>query len=77
VFSTGVAIAMESGLEGARAIDAAMARGDLTARAFRTFDRRQRCRYRSFRRFVRGFIHASFAICFSAPSRRRGCSARS
>ena len=33
----------------------ALARGDLSARAFRRFDRRQRARYQSFRRFVRGF----------------------
>jgi FADH2-dependent halogenase len=67
VFSTGVAIAMESGLEGARAIDAAIARGDLTARAFRTFDRRQRGRYRSFRRFVRGFYTRAFRDLFFSP----------
>ena len=35
VFSSGVAIAMESGLEAARAIDAGLAAGDLTARVFR------------------------------------------
>ena len=55
VFSTGVAIALESGLEGAQAIDRGLASGDLSAAAFRTFDRRQRGRYLSFRRFVLGF----------------------
>jgi flavin-dependent dehydrogenase len=67
VFSTGVAIAMESGLEGARAIDAGIARGDLSARAFRVFDRRQRGRYRSFRRFVHGFYSRAFRDLFFSP----------
>ena len=67
VFSTGVAIAMESGLEGARAIDAGWKRGDLSARAFRTFDRRQRGRYLSFRRFVRGFYTREFRDLFFSP----------
>jgi len=64
VFSSGVAIAMESGLEGAQAVDAGIARGDLSARAFRRFDRRQRGRYRAFRRFVRGFYTTSFRDLF-------------
>ena len=67
VFSTGVAIAMESGLEGARAIDEGLKRGDLTAGAFRTFDRRQRGRYLSFRRFVRGFYTPEFRDLFFSP----------
>jgi 2-polyprenyl-6-methoxyphenol hydroxylase-like FAD-dependent oxidoreductase len=67
VFSTGVAIAMESGLEGARAVDAGLSRGDLSSRAFRTFDRRQRARYRSFRRFVRGFYTTAFRDLFFSP----------
>lgn len=64
VFSSGVAIAMESGLEGARAVDAALSRGNLSARAFRTFDRRQRARYRMFRRFVLGFYTTAFRDLF-------------
>ena len=64
VFSSGVAIAMESGLEGAQAIAAGLARGDLSARAFWRFDRRQQARYRSFRRFVRGFYTAPFRDLF-------------
>jgi flavin-dependent dehydrogenase len=67
VFSTGVAIAMESGLEGARAIDAGLAGGDLSARAFRVFDRRQHRRYRSFRRFVHGFYSTAFRDLFFSP----------
>ena len=67
VFSTGVAIAMESGLEGAQAIDAGLKRNDLHAAAFRTFDRRQRARYVSFRRFVRGFYTPEFRDLFFSP----------
>lgn len=68
VFSSGVAIAMESGLEGARAVHAALARGDLSARRFRRFDGRQRQRYRAFRRFVRGFYTPAFRDVFFSPN---------
>ena len=72
VFSSGVAIAMESGLDGARAVDAALSRNDLTARAFRAFDRRQRARYQSFRRFVVSFYTDAFRDLFFSddPPRR-------
>jgi flavin-dependent dehydrogenase len=60
VFSTGVAIALESGLEGGRAVERGLATGDLSARAFALFDRRQKARYRSFRRFVSGFYTRGF-----------------
>jgi FADH2-dependent halogenase len=68
VFSSGVAIALESGLEGAQAVAAGLARGDLSARAFRRFDRRQRARYQSFRRFVRGFYTPEFRDLFFSPA---------
>jgi len=64
VFSTGVAIALESGLEAAQAIDAGLAAGDLSARRFGRFARRQRARYRSFRRFVVGFYTPEFRDLF-------------
>ena len=67
VFSSGVAIAMESGLEAAQAIDAGLAAGDLTARAFRRFERRQRGRYASFRRFVLAFYTRGFRDLFFSP----------
>ena len=67
VFSSGVAIAMESGLEGARAMDAGLARDDLSSRAFRKFDRRQRGRYQAFRRFVLGFYTPEFRDLFFSP----------
>ena len=64
VFSTGVAIALESGVEAGRALDRALATGDLSARAFATFERRQRDRYRAFRRFVLGFYTRGFRDLF-------------
>jgi flavin-dependent dehydrogenase len=67
VFSSGVAIAMESGLEGAQAVETGLARGNLSARTFRRFDRRQRARYRSFRRFVLGFYTTAFRDLFFSP----------
>ena len=67
VFSSGVAIAMESGLEGAQAVERGLSSGDLSSRVFRQFDRRQRGRYRSFRRFVLGFYTAAFRDLFFSP----------
>jgi flavin-dependent dehydrogenase len=67
MFSTGVAIALESALEAARAIHAGLSRGDLSARAFATYDRRQRARYMSFRRFVTMFYTVEFRDLFFSP----------
>ncbi|HVQ77943.1 MAG TPA: NAD(P)/FAD-dependent oxidoreductase [Candidatus Binatia bacterium] len=67
VFSTGVAIALESGVEAGRALDRALASGDLSARAFATFNLRQRQRYLSFRRFVLGFYRRGFRDLFFQP----------
>jgi len=67
VFSTGVAIALESGVEAARALDRALAAGDLSARMFRTFARRQRQRYAAFRRFVLAFYTRGFRDLFFQP----------
>jgi flavin-dependent dehydrogenase len=67
VFSTGVAIALESGVEAGRALDRALASGDLSARAFRAFDRRQARRYRAFRRFAVGFYTRGFRDMFFQP----------
>jgi flavin-dependent dehydrogenase len=64
VFSTGVAIALESGLEGAQAVEAGLVSGDLSARRFARFVRRQQRRYRSFRRFVLAFYTAEFRDLF-------------
>jgi flavin-dependent dehydrogenase len=64
VFSTGVAIALESGLEGAQAVAAGLRTGCLSARQFSRFARRQRRRYLAFRRFVFAFYTPEFRDLF-------------
>jgi flavin-dependent dehydrogenase len=66
VFSTGVAIALESGLEAAQAIAQGLAAGDLSAARFTVYGRRQRRRYLSFRRFVIAFYTPEFRDLFFA-----------
>lgn len=68
VFSTGVAIALESGLDAGGAMDEALARGDLGAPGFAAFERVQRGRYVAFRRFVLAFYTKSFRDLFFQPS---------
>jgi flavin-dependent dehydrogenase len=72
VFSSGVAIALESALDGAQALDRGLATGNLSARAFSAFNRRQHGRYRSFRRFVLAFYTPAFRDLFFSddPPRR-------
>lgn len=64
VFSTGVSIAMESGIEAAAELDRALTRNRFAAREFATFSRRQRKRYETFRRFVIGFYTPEFRDLF-------------
>lgn len=66
VFSTGVAIALESGVEAAQAVDAGLRTGNLSAGQFARYSRRQRQRFLSFRRFVTGFYSAEFRDLFFA-----------
>jgi len=68
VFSTGVSIAMESGIEAAAELDRALARDDFSARAFAAFSRRQRRRFRTSRRFVVGFYTPHFRDLFFRPN---------
>jgi flavin-dependent dehydrogenase len=68
VFSTGVSIAMESGIEAAIELDRALARNDFSARQFAAFSRRQRRRFKTFRRFVVGFYTPQFRDLFFDPS---------
>jgi len=68
VFSTGVSIAMESGIEAAAELDRARARNNFSARGFAAFSRRQRKRFRTFRRFVVGFYTPQFRDVFFAPA---------
>jgi flavin-dependent dehydrogenase len=66
VFSTGVAIALESGVEAGHTMSNALSSNDLSARRFRRYARRQRRRYRSFKRFVLGFYTQEFRDLFFA-----------
>jgi flavin-dependent dehydrogenase len=67
VFSTGVSIAMESGIEAAAELDRALAKNDFSASAFAAFSRRQRKRFECFRRFVVGFYTPQFRDLFFSP----------
>ena len=66
VFSTGVTIALESGLEAAQAVDRCLATNDWSGQLLQRFARRQRSRYESFRRFVLGFYTPEFRDLFFA-----------
>jgi flavin-dependent dehydrogenase len=67
VFSTGVSIAMESGIEAADELDRALERNDFSARRFAAFSRRQRKRFLTFRRFAVGFYTPQFRDLFFNP----------
>jgi flavin-dependent dehydrogenase len=67
VFSTGVSIAMESGIEAASELDRALRQNDFSARSFAAFSRRQRRRFKVFRRFVIGFYSPQFRDLFFDP----------
>jgi flavin-dependent dehydrogenase len=67
VFSTGVSIAMESGIEASAELHRALLRNDFSASSFAAFSRRQRKRFRTFRRFVVGFYSPQFRDLFFSP----------
>lgn len=67
VFSTGISIAMESGIEAAAELHRALARNDFSASSFGAFSRRQRKRFTTFRRFVVGFYTPQFRDVFFSP----------
>jgi flavin-dependent dehydrogenase len=68
VFSSGVTIAMESGIEAAEELDRAAKKNDFSARRFAAFSRRQQKRFRTFRRFVVGFYTPQFRDLFFKPN---------
>jgi len=68
IFSTGVLLAMQSGIEAATAISEGLRRGDLTASRFAAYERRVRRRYQHFRRFVVGFYDPAFRDLWFSPS---------
>jgi flavin-dependent dehydrogenase len=72
IFSTGVLLAMQAGLEAAAAIDAGLSSGDLSAHRFARYERVVRRRYRFFRRFVVGFYDPYFRRLLFRRSRRLG-----
>jgi flavin-dependent dehydrogenase len=67
VFSTGVSIAMESGIEAAAELHRALASNDFLASSFAAFSRRQSKRFETFRRFVMGFYTPQFRDVFFSP----------
>ncbi|MGH8102700.1 MAG: NAD(P)/FAD-dependent oxidoreductase [Chthoniobacterales bacterium] len=67
VFSTGVSIAMESGIEAGAELHRALMRSDFSAKSFAAFSRRQRKRFQRFRRFVVGFYTPQFRDVFFSP----------
>jgi len=67
VFSTGVSIAMESGIEAAAELHRALARNNFSATSFAAFSRRQRKRFETYRRFVTGFYTPQFRDIFFSP----------
>ena len=72
VFSTGVLLALESGLDAAAVIERALASGNVSLRAFAGYQRTQRRRYRFFRRFARAFYDPAFRDLFFQPTQRWG-----
>jgi FADH2-dependent halogenase len=66
VFSTGVAIALESGVEAAQAVEAGLKSGNLMVSQFSRYQQRQRQRFLAFRRFVLGFYTPEFRDLFFA-----------
>lgn len=70
IFSTGVLLAMQGGIEAAEAIDAGLRAGDLSTRAFARYERVVRRRYHHFRRFAVGFYEPAFRdLWFTRPKR--------
>jgi FADH2-dependent halogenase len=71
VFSTGVMLAMQGGLEIAEAIDNGLRAGDVSARIFARYERAVRGRYHHFRRFATGFYEPAFRrLWYSRPPLR-------
>lgn len=64
VFSTGVSIAMESGIEAAEELDRALSLNRFSASGFAAFSKRQQRRFRIFREFVIGFYTPEFRDLF-------------
>jgi len=72
IFSTGVLLAMQGGLDAAAAIDAGLRDGDLSRRRFAAYERLVRARYHHFRRFAVGFYNPNFRDLWFRRSNRWG-----
>ena len=72
IFSTGVLLAMQSGIEAAEELSAAVRDGDFRARRFAAYERRLVRRYHHFRRFATGFYDPAFRDLFFNRSSRFG-----
>jgi FADH2-dependent halogenase len=72
IFSTGVLLAMQGGLDAAEAIEAGLRTGDLSERAFARYERIVRKRYHHFRRFAIGFYDPAFRDLWFAPRKAFG-----
>ncbi len=68
IFSTGVLLAMQSGIDAADALHAALAVGDCSRPRFESYERGVRRRYEYFRRFAVGFYDPPFRDLFFRPS---------
>ncbi|HZR82035.1 MAG TPA: FAD-dependent oxidoreductase [Candidatus Binatia bacterium] len=64
IFSTGVLLALQAGIDAADALDAAIAAGDLSRARFRAYEQAVAARYRWFRRFATGFYDPAFREVF-------------
>jgi flavin-dependent dehydrogenase len=72
IFSTGVMLAMQSGLEAAETLNRSLKSGKLDGQTFRSYERRVLRRYKHFRRFAVGFYDPAFRDLFLSPSSRFG-----
>jgi FADH2-dependent halogenase len=72
IFSTGVLLAMQGGLDVAAAIDAGLRAGDLSRRRFAAYERLVRARYHHFRRFAVGFYNPHFRDLWFRRTKRWG-----
>ncbi|HEY7141572.1 MAG TPA: NAD(P)/FAD-dependent oxidoreductase [Methylomirabilota bacterium] len=72
IFSTGVLLAMQGGLDAAAAIDAGLRESDLSRRRFAAYERLVRARYHHFRRFAVGFYDPNFRDLWFRRSNRWG-----
>ena len=72
IFSTGVLLAMQTGIEAAEEMSDGLRAGDLQRARFAAYETRLVNRYRYFRRFAAGFYDPAFRDLFFSPSDRFG-----